>query len=101
MKKTITILTILILSNMKVFGQVDNLKNEILNYQNEKSIIIANGRKMIIDKIAAEEKQKTTELVDYLNQQEDKDYLAVYPVEKWLLYYWTQQYQPLLKDIAA
>lgn len=99
MKTTALIFLIGVFSVSKLFGQVDSLKNEILKYKDEKSETILKGRKLTLDKFMENDKVKVIELLEFLQKQENEDYLAFYPSEKWLLYYWTQQYQQVLKDV--
>ena len=83
-----------------LFGQTDSLRNEILRHQDSKTIIISKGRKMIFDKFLENDKKKVKEVLDYLvNHEEDEEYLAFYPAEKGLLYYWTEQYDKVINDV--
>jgi hypothetical protein len=99
MKRATTIFIIGILTITKLFGQTDSLKNEILKYKDEKSETILKGRKLTLDKFIENDKNKVSELLEFLQNEENEDYLIFYPAEKWLLYYWTQQYQKVLKGV--
>jgi len=101
MKKTLIFLLFCICLWPNLFGQSDSLKKAILNYQDPKEEIIRKGRKMILDKFLENDKKKVGEILDYLkNNEEDKDYLAFYPVEKWLIYFWTGEYETIIRDVA-
>lgn len=98
MKKIIIALLIACSFCSKLSAQTDSLKIEILNYQDSKSLIIAKGRSLLLDKFLQNDINKVKELLGYLlTKEEDQNYMAFYPAEKWLLYYWTQQYDKIVK----
>ncbi len=99
MKIAITIFIIGVFTTTKLFGQSDSLKSEILTYKDEKAETILKGRKLTLDKFIENDKNKVSELLEYLQTQENEDYLVFYPTEKWLLYYWIKQYRKVLKDV--
>jgi hypothetical protein len=82
------------------FGQNESIRNEILSYPAPKSEIINRGRNMIIDLLVANDQNKVRKVFNYLVEEEGNQYyLAFYPGEKWLLYYWTEQYDKLIESI--
>jgi hypothetical protein len=82
------------------FGQNDSIRNEILSYPAPKSETINRGRNMIIDLLVANDQNKVRKVLNYLIEEEENQYyLAFYPGEKWLLYYWTEQYDKLIESI--
>lgn len=86
---------------MSSFAQTDSLRREILNYRESKTETIGKGRRLLLEKFLEGDKQKVQEIFRYLvENEEDEDYLAFYPHEKLLLYYWTEQYSPILKGLA-
>lgn len=86
---------------MSSFAQTDSLRREILNYRESKTETIGKGRRLILDKFLEGDQQKVQEIFKYLiENEEDEDYLAFYPHEKLLLYYWTEQYAPILQALA-
>ena len=99
MKKVILcfgfVFTISILS-----AQVDSIRNEILNYQNDDAEIISKARRMLMDKLMIDDYQKIKEIKDFLIKEvENKNYLALYIPEQWLILYWTQEFEELLTSI--
>src|SRR5687767_15672710 len=95
----LTILSICVCFCADIFGQSDSLRNEILQYQDPTTEIIKKGRNMTLSKFLEDDKQKVMELLDYLINEEDEHHLAFYPVEKWLLYYWTGQFNKVMDDV--
>jgi hypothetical protein len=84
------------------FGQNDTIRNEILNNSDSKSEIISKGRRLLLDKFIEGDIQKVKEIKDYLiNDVENADYVAFYPIEYWLLLYWTQEYDELTESITG
>ena len=79
--------------------QTDSLRSEILRYKDEKEETIIKGRKLTLARFMENDKNKVSELLKYLETQENEDYLIFYPAEKWLLYYWTQQYKKVMKGV--
>ncbi|MDH5379664.1 MAG: hypothetical protein OEW75_02355 [Cyclobacteriaceae bacterium] len=88
----------LLFSNF-IFGQVDSIKRQIMQYEESKSIIISKGRNLLLDKFIEGDLQKVKEVKDYLVQIEDENYFAFYPAEYWFILYWTGDYVELAEDI--
>jgi hypothetical protein len=82
-------------------AQTDSLRIEILKYDDSKTEVITRGRRLLLDKFLEGDKKKVQELLDFLVKEEDKNYLALYAPEKWLLYYWTSQYNAVLSSIQG
>jgi len=99
MKNYILILS-LFLQLVPAFSQNDSIRKQILNYNNSKSVIISKGRSLLLDKYIEGDLRKTKEIKDYLiNEVENNEYAAFYPIEYWLILYWTQEYKELISDI--
>ena len=97
--KKLTPFVFCILLSLNLFGQADSLRNEILNYRDSKSDIIKNGRRILSEEIAKDNKHKVDELVRYLLLQEDENYLAFYRQERWMLFYYIGNYNAVLQDV--
>ncbi len=92
--------TFLLIFAISSFAQNDSIKNQILNYQNNESEIISKARRMLIDRLEANDYEKVNEIKDYLRQEvENQNYLALYTPEYWFILYWTQEFDELLKSI--
>lgn len=52
---------------------------------------------MLIDKIIANDTNKVIQIVDYLKDQKNNDYLILYPIEEILINYWTKNYDNVLR----
>ncbi len=99
MLKNVLILFLVVLS-LKGWGQNEAIQNEILNYSDSKSDMIIKGRRLLLDKFLEGDYQKVKEVKDYLKTElENEDYAALYPIEYWLILYWTQDYQELIKNM--
>ena len=99
MKRTFLIVLLFVCVH-PIFAQNETLKKEILGSEDSQSIIISKGRTLLLEKFLAGDMAKVAELENYLSTQlSDKDYLALYPVEKWLVKYWTRDYNNLLPDV--
>lgn len=87
-------------STCVINAQDKSIGEEILQYSNSKSDIILKGRRMLLDKFVEGDIDQVKVIKDYLcNEVEDNDYLAFYPVEYWLILYWTQEYETLATHI--
>lgn len=98
--KKIFILLLVIISSIVVFAQNDSLQNEILNYSKSKTVIISNGRALLIDNLLEGDIKKAEEIKDYLvNEVKDQSYEVFSSREYWLITYWTQDYNDLINSI--
>lgn len=80
-------------------AQQDSIREQILRHAIPNNELIYRGRRMIVDKIVEGDRQKVWEVMNYLiDSAEDKDHIAFYPVEKWLLYFWAGNYAQVLSD---
>lgn len=80
-------------------AQQRSIREEILAHTQPNNELIYRGRKMILDRIVAGDRDKVKEVMLYLiDSTEDKDHIAFHPVEKWLLYFWSGQYTQVLED---
>lgn len=94
------LICLLIFLHLTLLGQDVNLQFEELFHSNSKSEIILKGRKLILKYFVASEVDQVRALKDYLiNEVEDQEYAAFYPVEHWLILYWTEEYESLISAI--
>jgi hypothetical protein len=78
------------------------LESEILNYEDNDLIIISKSRKLIIDKIKEKDLSKVKQILDYLKYKFDEsETVALWEEESWLVYYWTENYDPLLEELKS
>lgn len=86
------------LSPFSLLGQTDNLKNEIQHHSDTKDATISKARIMIIENIVKGDKKKVNEILDYLKDTvEDNQSRAFYQIEKYLLYYWFEKFDFVIK----
>ncbi|MEJ8800463.1 hypothetical protein [Pontibacter sp. H249] len=97
MKNVYFLLLFLLLSPMLVAQQKEVLQNAV-SFDESKREIINKGRSMLLDKFLDKDFTTVKVISDSLQRLEDKDYLALYPGERWLIMYWTEDYQRLLQD---
>lgn len=75
----------------------DPVRSEILNYKDSNSVLINNGRKLLLEKLLAGDYEKVKEIREYLHGAiNEDDYIIFYPYENWLIDYWVSDYAPLL-----
>ena len=99
LKNFFLILSILLLQ-LSSYGQKDSIREEILNYSGSKSVIISNGRELLLNNLLAGNMTKVKEITGYLvTDVADDDYMVFYPEEYWLILYWTREYQKLIESI--
>ncbi len=85
---------------INVVAQTDSIKNQILNYENNETEVISKARRLLIDRLEANDYQKVKEIKDYLKHEVDnQNYLALYIPEYWFILYWTQEFEELLDNI--
>ncbi|WP_243345483.1 hypothetical protein [Parabacteroides sp. FAFU027] len=81
------------------YAQNDTLQQEIIKMGTSKTMLISNGRVLLLEKFLEGDMVKVKEIKDYLLSLENENYRALYPGEKWLILFWTKEYQPILNDI--
>lgn len=85
-----------------MLAQEDGVEQEIRNYQESKSQLISKGRRLLMDKFLEGDLEKVKEVKDYLLREvENEDYVALYPGEKWMIMYWTGEYERLQESILG
>jgi hypothetical protein len=100
--KRIFITLFLGVATLQLFCQVDNIEQQILNYDDSKSVIISKGRSLLLDKFLENDIEKVREIKNYLIEKgEDEDYVALYRDEYWLILYWTKEYEQLLNSVKS
>ena len=68
--------------------------------QVDKSVVIARERSMLLDKFLMNDMENVKEIKDYLIEKlEDRNFIALYPAEQWLILYWTNEFEELLFNI--
>lgn len=101
MKKILLSLTLFVLA-ASLSAQNDSILKAIVNFGQSKSVLIANGRQLLLDSFMNDDFEKVREVREYLvTSVADDDYIAFYPAENWLLLYWTGEYNKLTGSIAA
>ncbi|MCF3108903.1 hypothetical protein LL912_08950 [Niabella sp. CC-SYL272] len=67
------------------------------NPDDSKSESIIKTRRLLLDRLIADNKIGITLEKERLLSLDDEDYIAIYPVEFWLLSYWTNDYRSILR----
>lgn len=99
--KKILLLTLFVLFTNSISSQIDSIQEAILAHEETKSILIAKGRSILLDKFVEAKIGEVKKIKDYLvNEVENDDYLALYPAEHWTILYWTEEYEKLLESIG-
>ncbi|MFN8340580.1 MAG: hypothetical protein U0V64_02840 [Cyclobacteriaceae bacterium] len=97
--KRLTVVVLAVMGCSAAVAQSDPIGDEIRGYTEGKAVVINKGRNMVIDRFAAGDRAKVTTVIDYLTAIERNDhYVAFYPLERWLLWYWTGQYDRILDE---
>jgi hypothetical protein len=74
--------------------------DSIIKQPETKLDVINKARNMLFESFEANNKIKVKELQHYLNDNyENSNYIALYPDENMLLYYWTENYLPILSFV--
>jgi hypothetical protein len=98
--KQITFL-VLVMTVLSVAGQEDQIEKQILQFDDSKSVLISRGRNYLLDRFIQDDLDKVKEIKDFLIEKaEDDNYTALYPVEHYLILYWTREYEELGRVIA-
>ena len=99
MKKT-ALFVFLALLFYSALAQDSDLHREILNTENTTVALITKGRMLLAKKFTEGDYAKMREIEQYLSTNlSNSDYVVLYPMEQWLIAYWTQNYQNLITDI--
>ena len=93
MKRNILLLALLLATAFSAFAQIEE---EIQQSKTEK---IAKGRAYLLEKFLDRDYDKVKEIKDYLLGFEDDNYVAIAPVELWLVLMWTKEYDELKANI--
>ncbi len=83
-------------------AQDDSIRNEIFRHPPGKSEIISRARSYLVDRFLDGDIQKVGEITDYLLEEvQDEDYIAFYPQELWLIWYWTGNYEKIMESVGG
>lgn len=81
-------------------GAQEDLRKEILSFSDTTAMMVKNGRRLIIDKIRAEDHDGAVKTLDYLRHHVDKRHVILYPAEELLFSLATRSFQ-LFTYVAA
>lgn len=100
--RSLALLSLFLFFFSVLHAQQDSLQQEIIYYPSSKSQIISSGRSLLLDRFMEGDLGKVKEVRNYLvNEVQNEDYLALYPIEYWLLLYWSGEYEKLLTHITG
>jgi len=81
-------------------AQTDSIQYEIQNSARSKSVLILKGRNLLLDNFLSGDIAKVAEIENYLTDKlSNEDYIALYPVEQWLIKFWTKDYDKLIQSV--
>ena len=99
--KKLSLIALLLFCFQLNFAQTDLIRKEILSSDDSQSIVITKGRALLLEKFLSGDLAKMAEIESYLtNKLSNGDYLSLYPIERWLVKYWTKDYDRLIQDIG-
>lgn len=82
------------------FAQNDSIYKEIQTAPPAKTVLLPTIRQVLMEKLLANDKTKTIEVVKYIETEIDDDYHTGLTInERWGLYLWTGQYDRLLSAV--
>lgn len=77
------------------YAQSDSTRNQFSRYDDNKSEIIAKGRRVLTEKLINNDQATVLEIKNQLLLEENNAYMALYPVERELLLYYTHEFDEL------
>jgi len=93
---------LLIFISASLFGQVDSIEKQVLNFEDSRSANIMKGRSLLLDRFLENDIQKVRQIKNYLMEKcENENYIALFPEEYWFILYWTNEYDELTGNIKA
>jgi hypothetical protein len=81
------------------FSQNDSLRKEISSFQDTANQYIGKARGLLLVKFEERDFKAVLELKNYLQSLESKDYISLYPMERWLLDYTMNEYDDVLQTV--
>ncbi|MCC5937040.1 MAG: hypothetical protein JJU34_07150 [Lunatimonas sp.] len=95
--KALYLTLLLLLAASHHYAQQTDLKRELLEMEESKPELISRGRRLLLDRFENRDISKMAEVKTFLlNEVEDKNYLALFLIERVLISYWTGDYQEVL-----
>ncbi|MEO5978238.1 MAG: hypothetical protein ABIS36_22970 [Chryseolinea sp.] len=80
------------------YAQNDSIRAEILRFEGTKAELIQRGRGVLMEKIERGEKSNVEAIFKYLLGEEDHYHVAFHPIEKYLLYYYLNDFSSILNQ---
>jgi hypothetical protein len=97
MKKILTLLILVCLPDL-IYSQENGIKTEILSMEDSKQDLITKGRRLLLERLVANDLAKVAEIKTYLEKEVANDqFLAFYPFEKSLLDYYTTDFGEIMR----
>lgn len=93
MKRKILLLILLFAAAFPAFAQIEE------EIQQSKAERIAKGRAYLLEKFLDRDYDKVQEIKDYLLTLEDDNYVALRPMELWIVELWTKEYDALVSSL--
>ena len=93
MKRSIFTLVLLFATAFSAFAQVEE------EIQQSKAEKISKGRAYLLEKFLDRDYDKVREIKDYLLTLEDDNYVALEPLELWVVELWTKEYDALVSSL--
>lgn len=83
------------------YSQNDSLRKEISSFQDTTNQNIAKARGLLLVKFEESDFKAVLELKNYLQKLESKDYISLYPAERWLLDYVLKDYDDVGQTVLS
>lgn len=78
-----------------------SIAGQIRDYELSKYDMISKGRRMLLDKFEEGNIEEVRDIIRYFDREiNDKNHIALWPAERILLYYWTEDYDKII-DFSA
>ena len=92
-------LFLLLAASISAYSQNDTLFKAIASYKDTTSQFIGNARGLMLLKFNEGDFKTVSDLKKFLQKSENKDYIFLYPLERWLLDYTLEEYDDIVKTV--
>jgi len=94
-----SVFCLLLFVNSFAYSQNDSIYKEITSYHDTTSQLIGKARSLLILKFEKKDYREVAGIKDYLQKMENKNYISLYPIERWLLDYESADHNDILNTV--